>query len=314
MLAALAGALVHSTGGGALIGGPVADRLQRERRAAEVRPVRPDVALIGVSPSERADWPRAAPGLLRALDSARAEVAGFLPPLAAGQPGLVLEPPFAARAFLLDGGSPPGAALAPAGLEADPDGVVRWLTLTGRGGRASLVARLAGSLGASAQPGLVDYGLGRPFDYEPLETLLRWEQAGDFEALEKKLRGRPVLVGPVGEGAPHRATPVAVAGWVGADSGTPEVAVHGQALRTLIAGRAIAPVPGWLTAVVVAVAAGVAGLGRRPVLATVLTAAGGAALLYADAWLLARGTWLPPAGPVVSLLTGWALVISRPNT
>jgi len=195
-------------------------------------------------------------------------------------------------------------------LAADPDGVVRRLSPRGSGGRASLVARLAGSLGAASATGFVDYGLGRPFDYDSLESLLRWERAGDVEALEKKLRGRAVIVGPVGEGAPRRVTPLPVAGWERPGAATPELAVHAQALRTLIAGRAIAPVPGWLTAIAVAVAAAIAGIGPRPLLATVLAAAGGAALLLSEQWLLARGAWLPPTGPLASLLTAVALAFS----
>jgi len=306
-LAALGGLLVHSAGGGAPFDGWLMDRVQAARRAGAVRPVRPQVALVGVAAEAVARWPADAPGLLRALDLGRAEAVGFLPPLAGGHAGLVLQPPFERGLGLVTGREPPGPALAPATLRTDPDGRVRRLALQGAGGRASLVVRLAGSLGVASRPGFVDYALGRPFDYDPLESLVRWEQAGDWEALEGKLRGRPILVAPIGGAAARRAIPLALAGWEGPSLNPPEVIAHAQALRTLIADRALVATSPVAVGLLVVLAASVTALVRRLRFAIPVGVLLGLGLWSGELWLLDRGAWLPASAPLVALALGWSL-------
>jgi hypothetical protein len=152
----------------------------------------------------------------------------------------------------------------------------------------------------------VYYGLGRPFDYDPLDAILRWERAGDWEALEKKLRGRPVIVGAIGEGTARRPTPIPLAGWEPGASDSPELMAHAQALRTLIGGVPQLGAP-WLTLVLVVLAAGVGGSARRPLVGAIGVGAALLALWFLELWLLDRSLWLPPSGPVVALVLGWLL-------
>ncbi|MET0116708.1 MAG: adenylate/guanylate cyclase domain-containing protein [Sedimenticola sp.] len=118
----------------------------------------------------------------------------------------------------------------------DPDGVVRRYTpelVTDRGSYPSLVHRMAEQLNAPREPGLIDYTLGQPISYIPMQQVLDWHAQGDQGSLAR-FRDKVVLLGSVLPFADRHRLPVPLAAWEPGNRRAPGVLVHVQALRTLM--------------------------------------------------------------------------------
>jgi len=187
---------------------------------------------------------------------------------------------------------------------ADPDSVVRSFDerLGDRGEPVpTFVGQIARMLGVQPTAGRINYALGDGFDVIPLGDVLRWVRDGDERLLAESLRGRILLVGSVLPFSDRTHAPVPLVRGGPAEGTEPGVLVHAQALRTLLSGRSVHPLPAWLAALLSALA-GLAWLGgRRPVAAAATVVAGGAAALGAGLWVLSRDLLLPVAPAIVTL-------------
>ena len=187
---------------------------------------------------------------------------------------------------------------------ADPDGVVRSFDerLGDRGEPVpTFVGQIARMLGVQPTAGRINYALGDGFDVIPLGDVLRWVRDGDERLLAESLRGRILLVGSVLPFSDRTHAPVPLVRGGPAEGTEPGVLVHAQALRTLLSGRSVHPLPAWLAALLSALA-GLAWLGgRRPVAAAATVVAGGAVALGGSLWALSRDLLLPVAPVIVTL-------------
>ena len=186
----------------------------------------------------------------------------------------------------------------------DPDGVVRSFDerLGERGEPVpTFVGQIGRMLGATPVAGRINYALGDGFDVIPLGTVLRWARDGDERLLTEALGGRILLVGSVLPFTDRTRAPVPLGRGGPAGEAEPGVLVHAQALRTILAGRTIEPLPGWI-AVLLSGLAGLAWIGgRRPATAVATVAAGGAFALGTGLWALSRDLLLPVAPVIVAL-------------
>ena len=193
-------------------------------------------------------------------------------------------------------------------LGRDPDGETRRFSIavpTQEGAFPTLAGRLCRALSRRCSDGLIDYALGAPFKYVPLQTLLGTK---DPVFLDKLFRDRIVLLGDVRIGD-RVAVPINLAGWEDGGSMSPSVVVHAQSLRTAIDGapeEASRP----LGVLLVALAALIAFLRRASLAAAAALLA--AILAFAAAILSLRaGLFVPVAGLLVTLALGVGLVLVR---
>jgi CHASE2 domain-containing sensor protein len=123
------------------------------------------------------------------------------------------------------------------GLSAvDADGVTRRFSLrvpTEDGAFPTVVGRLCRAMARSCSDGLIDFALGPPLLYVPLQNVLA---APDDQVLERLFKGRAVFIGQALRHADRINVPVNLAGWEEGGETSPAIVVHGLALRTALAG------------------------------------------------------------------------------
>ena len=210
--------------------------------------------------------------------------------------------PRAVHPVFVGAAGPQGAGFAL--WRADPDGTVRVFDeRLGAGGEAipTFVGQLARALGVEPVAGRINYALGTGFDVLPLATVLQWVRDGDERTLAAALGGKVVLVGSVLPFSDRTRVPVPLVRGGAADGDESGVLVHAQALRTLLAGRTVQPLPAWVAALLAGLA-GFAWLGGRRPAAALATVLGGAAVVFgAGLWALSRDVLAPVAAVVVTL-------------
>jgi adenylate cyclase len=194
----------------------------------------------------------------------------------------------------------------------DVDGVVRRFDerLAENGANVpTLVGQLARGLGLKPQPGIIDFSAGADFNYLPLRTVLGWSHANDTASLRRHFEGRPVLLGSILPSEDRVPQPVNLAAWENKAAIAPGVLLQAQALRSLLNGGLVRPVPIW--AVLALLVAGalwwLAGL--KPILATSVFFLWSCLVFAADVWLFRQGWHVPLSGALVSAfcaLTGRA--------
>jgi class 3 adenylate cyclase len=204
------------------------------------------------------------------------------------------------------GGDGIGYALFPA----DRDGAIRrYDESLGEGATPVpiLAGQMARRLGIEPRAGYIDFSRGAAFGYVGLNDVVRWAAAGERERLERAFRGKPVLLGTVLPFTDRHVAPVQLAAWETQAGDIPGVLLHAQALRNMLDGGLLEPLPRALTVLAAAAAALLwffcAGAWRVLALfcGTALAALAGAGVL------LAQG-WVAPAAPVVlsaALALGW---------
>ncbi|HYD57228.1 MAG TPA: adenylate/guanylate cyclase domain-containing protein [Burkholderiales bacterium] len=131
----------------------------------------------------------------------------------------------------------------------DEDGVVRrYADPACQPGaeRWTLPAKMAAFKG-NAQPwsGFIDYSIGNPFTYVPLQDVLRWAQAKDEARLAATFRDRPVLVGAILPFEDRHWVPAELAAWEPGERFLPGVLIHAQALRSIMGTGLAQPAPHW---------------------------------------------------------------------
>jgi adenylate cyclase len=225
------------------------------------------------------------------------------------------------RAAAADQPAGAGSALyaAMAGIEgqglllvpADRDGRLRRIDDTlGAGSAALLLApRLAARLGAAPATGIVDFSIGRPFDYLPLCELVALARSGDAAALRARFAGKVVLLGAVLADQDRQTIPVALANWETGES-VPGVVFQAQALRTLLQQRMIDSRPGLADAAALLAVALLWSARRRLRRAAVLAVALAALAAGASLALLAHGVEVPLPASLCALVLGCAWLVA----
>jgi adenylate cyclase len=186
----------------------------------------------------------------------------------------------------------------------DGDGRVRRFS-EGIGANGERVPTLAGQmarrLGIEPGEGVLDYWRGAPFEYVPFHQVLAWMDANETSALAQAFAGKPVLLGIVLSFADRHRVPVSLAAWEPAAASVPGVVLQAHALRTLLQGGLIRPVP---RPVMVGAVAGAAllwlvSMAGLPTLLTVCVA--GVLLLGGAMWLITLGWHFPVAAPMLGI-------------
>jgi adenylate cyclase len=222
----------------------------------------------------------------------------------------------------LDGGAADAglyAAMAGAGGEglllvpADRDGVLRRLGGGGSHGHAVealLAPRLAARLGQPTGAGIVDFSIGRPFDYLPLQAVVDLERHGDAAGLRARFAGKIVLLGAILPDQDRQRLPLALANWE-AGRTVGGVVFQAQAVRSLMQGAMIRSLPHGADLAAVLAPALLWRLRRRLRIAAAAALALAAALAGASLLLLARGIELPLPPVLAALALGLGLLALR---
>ena len=189
-------------------------------------------------------------------------------------------------------------------LARDLDGVARRFTLgvpTEDGAFPTLAGRLCRALSRGCSDGLLNFALGEPFAYFPLQRVL---ETRDTAVLAKMFAGRVVLIGDV-QRFGHRITvPVNYAGWEQGGRDSPAVVVHALSLRTALLGKAPREAARPVVAILVTLAAFLFLMRdwRHALLVGILAAAG---LFVLAVLSLRAGVFVPAASAMLSLLFAW---------
>ncbi|TAN46447.1 MAG: hypothetical protein EPN26_15135, partial [Rhodospirillales bacterium] len=132
--------------------------------------------------------------------------------------------------------------------------------------------------------------------------VIEWGRQNDLESLNKRFAGRPVLVGSVLPFIDRHYQPVNLAGWEENDNYVPGIFIHAQALRTLMAGGLIQPVPMAGVVLLCVFLSALWWLSRKPWLALTFVLLAALALLGQSTYLLNNGIHLPVAAALLSAM------------
>ena len=185
-------------------------------------------------------------------------------------------------------------------LARDIDGVTRRFSLavpTEDGAFPTLSGRLCRALARACSDGLINYALGPPLGYVPLQRVLATQ---DVAVLQGLFKDRIVLLGEIQRFANRIPVPANFAGWEGGGRESPAVVVHGQSLRTALL-RAAPREASRPTSVVLVALAALAVLmrdWRHTLLVAVLAAA---AIFVLTVVALRGGVFVPAAGALTTL-------------
>ncbi len=202
-------------------------------------------------------------------------------------------------------------ALASALVCADPDQRVRIypdLVCQPDGTSVTLSSAVAAAVGKQTPwRGLINYQIGAPFQYLPIQDVLALARDGDNAALERLFSGRVVLLGSVQADVDLVDLPVPLAGWLPQAHRVPGVLLHAQIVRSMLNQGLIAPAAAWLNVVGVLLACL---FWCRPGIVTklALLLAVSLLLLLATHAMLHHGTWYAPASV---LIAAWTTALGR---
>jgi adenylate cyclase len=193
----------------------------------------------------------------------------------------------------------------------DPDGRVR--RFPGRDCQpgatdVTFAGEVAAAMGVRrAWSGLIDYQVGAPFAYVPIQRVLELAERGDSEALRRLFERRAVLLGTVLEDIDLIALPVPLAAWRPGSERVPGVVAHAQIVRDMLGRGFIEEPPAGLMLMLPALFA-LFWFGRAVVLKFAVLGIASIGLLWLCSQMLLSGTWLAPGA---MLLTGFAACTGR---
>jgi adenylate cyclase len=195
----------------------------------------------------------------------------------------------------------------------DHNQVARRFSERELGGFPTLVGQMLRSLGKPVGEGYIDYSIGAPIDYVPMQQVTAWLDSGDEAELKRHFSGRIVLIGSVWTHMDRWVLPVKVIGWE-KDEGPlglrqPGVIVHMQALRSQLATGLITPLPAPIKWLLCVAAAAIVFLRSRLILALAGGVALPAALTILSLVLLRTQQTLFPL--ITLVLTLWIGLIVR---
>ena len=134
----------------------------------------------------------------------------------------------------------------------------------------------------------------------PFQQVLEWAEKGDEAALARNFREKAVLIGMVLPFEDRLRAPVPLAAWESEPPNSPGVLVHAQALRNLLNGGFIQPVPAVVTAGICIVLAALWFISGATTVIALLLAAIGAVLGGASIWFLTQGWFFPVVAPAIT--------------
>lgn len=173
----------------------------------------------------------------------------------------------------------------------------------------TLAGTLARHLGLKTGTGYLDFSLGQPYAYVPLQEVVAWAREGQVEKLQAAFKGKVVFIGSVLPLVDRHFMPLNLAGWEENHGSVPGVLLHAQAMRCFLGPGLVRPVPAWVPALLaVGFAALVWWAARRPVRGILALGVASVALGVASWMLLGRSLWLPPVAP---LFAGSLALVAR---
>lgn len=187
----------------------------------------------------------------------------------------------------------------------DGDGTVRRFSLAvpiEDGSFPTLAGRLCRALSKRCADGLIDFALGEPFRYVPLQQVL---ESDDEAFLGRLFRDRIVLLGETQRFSDRIAVPLNLAGWEAGGRDSPGVVVHAQALRTALHGNPPEEAGRPVVVLLVSVAALLA-LMRDWRLALLTGILAAVALMAMSLAALRSGTWVAISPALFTLALAWA--------
>jgi len=200
-------------------------------------------------------------------------------------------------------------------LARDIDGATRRFSLavpTEDAAFPTLAGRVCRALSRGCSDGLINYALGEPFGYVPLQRVVATH---DLAHLQGLFKDRIVLLGEIQRFANRIPVPVNYAGWEDGGRESPAVVVHAQSLRTALLRAAPREASRPLSVVLVALAALLVLMRdwRHALAAGVLAAAG---VFVLSVVALRGGVFIPAAGALATLALAWGvrLVLSASRT
>ncbi|MEO6625046.1 MAG: adenylate/guanylate cyclase domain-containing protein [Burkholderiaceae bacterium] len=170
----------------------------------------------------------------------------------------------------------------------------------------TLAGQMARRLGKPVESGWIDYVVGPPMRYLPLQEVLAWWSQGNTAALQSALAGKAVLLGSVLKYEDRHRAPVNLVGWDMHADNLPGVMVHAQVLRNLLHGGLVQAAPSALLGALLLAAALTWLRALRPAYALALVLALAALGLAAATASLHRGIYLPVATVLLLACAGVA--------
>ncbi len=189
-------------------------------------------------------------------------------------------------------------------LARDIDGVTRRFSLavpTEDGAFPTLAGRMCRALARGCSDGLLNYALGPPFGYVPLQRVLATQ---DVTQLQGLFKDRIVLLGEVQRYANRIPVSVNFAGWEDEGRESPAVVVHAQSLRTALLRAAPREAARPVSVILVALAALLVLVRdwRHALAAGILAATG---IFVLSVLALRGGLYIPASGALATLALAW---------
>lgn len=198
-------------------------------------------------------------------------------------------------------------------LARDIDGATRRFSLavpTEDGTFPTLAGRLCRALSRNCSDGLINYALGPPHVYVPLQKVLAMQ---DLAQLQGLFRDRVVLLGEIQRFAHRIPVPVNLAAWEQGGRESPAIVVHAQSLRTALLDSAPREASRPVSVLLVALAALLV-LVRDWRHALVTGALAAVAVFIVSVLALRGGLFLPIAGALATLALACAARLLRSAT
>lgn len=162
-----------------------------------------------------------------------------------------------------------------------------------------LTDRVAQKLGLPFAHGVIDFGVGAPFEYIPMHDVIDW-LGSQPDRLATLLADRIVFVGKVGVDDDPVRQPLSLANWAPQSNEPPGVVMLAQTIRAQQAGRVLQDPPRWLVPLLVVLCAAVMFIRGMTRAWTVMFLAT-AALLAASFFLYLRGFVVPVVSPIAAV-------------
>jgi adenylate cyclase len=172
----------------------------------------------------------------------------------------------------------------------------------------TLASAVAAALGRQQQwSGLINYQIGPPISYIPLQDVLAMAHAGDRAGLAARFAGKAVLLGSVQADIDIIETPVALAAWLPGSARVPGVLVHAQTVRSMLNQGLVATLTPIISSALVL---GMLAFWWRAAIRSklLLLCLVSALVIVASNVLLRQGVWIAPAA---MLLAAWSMALGR---
>ena len=191
----------------------------------------------------------------------------------------------------------------------DADNVVRRFeaSLDEDARAMTFAGQIAHRLNMKVYNGIIDYSIGPPLDYIPMQEVLSAYRRDDMASWRSRLEGKVVLVGSALALEDRVRQPINIATWEHDKRDAPGLLLHAQAIRSLGFGM-IRDVPSTLTLVLALLGTLAWFVSISPARASLLLAVSSAVVLGAAFWLMTVRWFLPVS---VLLFSIWGAAFAR---